>query len=200
MYQQYVAAEQYRQWEQYAQQAEYDDYARTQQYYDMVDQGYKAPADGAQLKVAGKGTNKLEYMGHIKMGGWQHEITGGNDGGYNAPYDINGDGQELDNWGKVATGFKRKQGGQRLAHRAGVKPRHGAAALAQRQARLSQLNELMIPDVPGINNLHWEYNSEGEDPAVAEAALAASPPDYVLQQKWGWYYATPQQEAPAPAA
>jgi len=61
---------------------------------------YKGPAGGATLKssarknmpmlraaggggpkVAGKGTNKLEYMGGLEMGGYRHDITGGNDGG-----------------------------------------------------------------------------------------------------------------------
>jgi len=40
-------------------------------------------------------------MGDLEFGGYRHEITGGNDGGYNAPFDINGDGQEIDNWAKV---------------------------------------------------------------------------------------------------
>jgi hypothetical protein len=31
--------------------------------------------------VAGAGTNKLEYMGDLEMGGYRHDITGGNDGG-----------------------------------------------------------------------------------------------------------------------
>ena len=51
--------------------------------------------------MAGKGTNKLEYMGDLEMGGYRHDITGGNDGGYNTMYDLNGDGQEVDNWAKV---------------------------------------------------------------------------------------------------
>jgi hypothetical protein len=46
-------------------------------------------------------TLQLVYMGDLEFGGYRHEITGGNDGGYNAPFDINGDGQEIDNWAKV---------------------------------------------------------------------------------------------------
>jgi hypothetical protein len=48
-------------------------------------------------------------MGDLEFGGYRHEITGGNDGGYNAPFDINGDGQEIDNWAKVTTQWKHKK-------------------------------------------------------------------------------------------
>jgi hypothetical protein len=46
--------------------------------------------------------------------GYRHDITGGNDGGYNAPFDINGDGQYIDNWAKVSTQWKHKKGSQQL--------------------------------------------------------------------------------------
>jgi hypothetical protein len=46
--------------------------------------------------------------------GYRHEITGGQDGGYNAPFDINGDGQYIDNWAKVSTQWKHKKGTQQL--------------------------------------------------------------------------------------
>jgi hypothetical protein len=52
---------------------------------------------------------QLVYMGDLEFGGYRHEITGGNDGGYNAPFDINGDGQEIDNWAKVTTQWKHKK-------------------------------------------------------------------------------------------
>ena len=53
-------------------------------------------------------------MGDLEFGGYKHEITGGNDGGYNAPFDINGDGQEIDNWAKVTTQWKHKKGKTQL--------------------------------------------------------------------------------------
>ena len=100
-YQQYASQEQYRQWADYAAQQQYEDSAAQADYYNWAAaNSYKGKHQDV-LKVADKHTNKLVYMGDMEFGGYKHEITGGNDGGYNAPFDINGDGQEIDNWAKV---------------------------------------------------------------------------------------------------
>eukprot|EP00285_Hemiselmis_virescens_P009598 CAMPEP_0173384304 /NCGR_PEP_ID=MMETSP1356-20130122/6873_1 /TAXON_ID=77927 ORGANISM="Hemiselmis virescens, Strain PCC157" /NCGR_SAMPLE_ID=MMETSP1356 /ASSEMBLY_ACC=CAM_ASM_000847 /LENGTH=336 /DNA_ID=CAMNT_0014339583 /DNA_START=13 /DNA_END=1023 /DNA_ORIENTATION=- len=114
---------QQQQYADYVNQAQYSDYIQQQNYINQVNQynQYASQAQastpgGDKLKVAvdGKGVNKLVYMGDFEMGGYRHDITGGNDGGYNAPYDLNGDGQYVDNWGKVATQWKHKKGAQTL--------------------------------------------------------------------------------------
>jgi len=116
-YQQYASQEQYRQWADYAAQQQYADSAAQANYYNWAAaNAYKQEKKGDVLKVAGSKSNaqSLVYMGDLEFGGYRHEITGGNDGGYNAPFDINGDGQEIDNWAKVTTQWKHKKGGKQL--------------------------------------------------------------------------------------
>jgi len=109
-YQQYASQEQYRQWADYAAQQQYEDSAAQANYYNWAAANSYKGKHHDVLKVADKNTNKLVYMGDMEFGGYKHEITGGNDGGYNAPFDINGDGQEIDNWAKVTTQWKHKKG------------------------------------------------------------------------------------------
>eukprot|EP00284_Hemiselmis_tepida_P013397 CAMPEP_0174927996 /NCGR_PEP_ID=MMETSP1355-20121228/22682_1 /TAXON_ID=464990 /ORGANISM="Hemiselmis tepida, Strain CCMP443" /LENGTH=397 /DNA_ID=CAMNT_0016174137 /DNA_START=14 /DNA_END=1208 /DNA_ORIENTATION=- len=158
---------QQQQYADYVNQAQYQDYLQQQNYVNQVNayNQYAAQAQGGKseggekLKVAGgKGVNKLVYMGDFEMGGYRHDITGGNDGGYNAPYDLNGDGQYVDNWGKVATQWKHKKGAQTLkqvdskGHKAAAKEAKGAktkAAVASgkgKAAKLSDKQELQLED------------------------------------------------------
>jgi len=113
-YQQYASQEQYRQWADYAAQQQYEDSAAQANYYNWASANSYKGKHADVLKVADKNTNKLVYMGDLEFGGYKHEITGGNDGGYNAPFDINGDGQEIDNWAKVTTQWKHKKGQAQL--------------------------------------------------------------------------------------
>jgi len=169
-YQQYAAHEQYRQWSDYVRQQQDQDYAEQQSYDDYIANypGYKAQAADSKLKVASdKNTNKLVYLGDLEFGGYRHDITGGNDGGYNAPYDINGDGQELDNWGKAVTAWKQKQAKQQTLRQTG---------LAQRQ----QARTTALLNEPDLTN---PYDN------------SASPADYVWQKGFGWLTEAPVQAA-----
>jgi len=143
---------QQQQYADYVNQAQYADYLQQQNYVNQVNayNQYAAQAQGSKsqggdkLKVAGgKGVNKLVYMGDFEMGGYRHDITGGNDGGYNAPYDLNGDGQYVDNWGKVATQWKHKKGAQTLKQVGGNKKKPATKAAA---AKLSDKQELQLED------------------------------------------------------
>jgi hypothetical protein len=110
-YQAYAAQEQYRQWADYAAQQQYEDEAAQANYYNYAAANSYKQKHGDVLKVAKKNTNKLVYMGDLEFGGYRHEITGGNDGGYNAPFDINGDGQVnlapvFASWTRASCGLK----------------------------------------------------------------------------------------------
>jgi hypothetical protein len=99
-YQQYAAAAQQQQYSDYLQQRQYADYAQQQAYYNWATTNSyyksKGPKSGNVLRVAdGSNAQKLVYMGDFEFNGYKKEITGGNDGGFNAPFDINGDGQEI---------------------------------------------------------------------------------------------------------
>lgn len=121
-------SEAYRQWAAYAQQQQYADYVNQAQGADYASQQayinqvnaynqYAAAAQASKAVPSGLKVAKapsLVYMGDFEMGGYTHPTTGGNDGGYNAPYDLNGDGQYVDNWGKVATQWKHKKGSAQL--------------------------------------------------------------------------------------
>eukprot|EP00961_Rhodomonas_salina_P304330 3941564-Rhodomonas_salina.3 len=142
-YQAYAAQEHYRSWANYVQDQQDQDAAEEAAYYNYADGYNNYPAYyhaedqnpglkmklPAGLKVANKGTNKLVYTGDLEFGGYKHEITGGNDGGYNAPFDINGDGQEIDNWAKVTTQWKHKKG-------------QGSKAMQLRQLKQARLAQL----------------------------------------------------------
>jgi len=88
----------------------------------------------------------------------------------------------------VVTSWKHKEGTQQLSQR---------RALAQKHVRLSSLAAVDPATIPGIENLNWEYGDAAEDPAVGEAALAASPPAYVFEKNWGWYSQPPVAQAVA---
>ena len=99
-YQQYASAVQQQQYSDYLQQRQYADWAQQQAYYNWAaaNSAYKSknPKNGEILRVAdGSNGQKLVYMGDFEFNGYKKEITGGNDGGFNAPFDINGDGQEI---------------------------------------------------------------------------------------------------------
>lgn len=135
-YQQYASQEQYRQWSDYAAQQQYEDAAAQANYYNWAAANAYKGKHADVLKVA-NGASKaqsLVYMGDLEFGGYKHEITGGNDGGYNAPFDINGDGQEIDNWAKVTTQWKHKKGGKQL------KNTKGATQLKQNKIQQLRLN------------------------------------------------------------
>mmetsp|Transcript_2009 Transcript_2009/g.4696 ORF Transcript_2009/g.4696 Transcript_2009/m.4696 type:complete len:290 (-) Transcript_2009:355-1224(-) len=117
----YQSAQANAQYQDQVNQAQYQDYRNQQEYADYVAQynaynsymGQKSLSPkGDTLKVAN--TPQLVYTGDLEFGGYRHDITGGNDGGYNAPFDINGDGQYVDNWAKVTTQWKHKKGAQQL--------------------------------------------------------------------------------------
>ena len=146
-YQQYASAVQQQQYSDYLQQRQYADWAQQQSYYNwaVANSAYKSknPKSGEVLRVAdGKNGQKLVYMGDFEFNGYKKEITGGNDGGFNAPFDINGDGQEIgiyfafvsplcerstalnfqpstsaDNWAKVSTQWKHRRGATQLAQK-----------------------------------------------------------------------------------
>jgi hypothetical protein len=150
-YQQYASQEQYRQWADYAAQQQYEDSAAQANYYNWAAaNSYKQPKKDVLKVASNKNTNKLVYMGDLEFGGYRHEITGGNDGGYNAPFDINGDGQEIDNWAKVTTQWKHKKGGVQL--------KQGGAHLKQK--KLQQLHYLNTAQANAqVNNIFNSISS-----------------------------------------
>ena len=46
----------------------------------------------------------VEEGGRLVRAQLYTDISNGSDGGFNAPYDLNGGGQDIDNWAKVSTG------------------------------------------------------------------------------------------------
>ena len=104
-YSQYAAAAQQQQYSDYLQQRQYADWAQQQSYYNwaVANSAYKSIPEGDKiLRVAdGSKNQKLVYMGDFEFNGYKKEITGGNDGGFNAPFDINGDGQEIGESGGI---------------------------------------------------------------------------------------------------
>jgi len=149
-YQQYASQEQYRQWADYAAQQQYEDAAAQNNYYNWASaNAYKGKRPDV-LRVANKGTNKLVYTGDLEFGGYKHEITGGNDGGYNAPFDINGDGQEIDNWAKVTTQWKHKKGKTQLKAKK-LQQLHYMSA-AQGNAEVAGMFDQIATGKHGANN------------------------------------------------
>lgn len=145
-YRQWAAYAQQQQYANYVTQANYDDYASQQAYVNQVNSYNQYIASqqnkanpGVGLKVAK--TPSLVYMGDFEMGGYRHDITGGNDGGYNAPYDLNGDGQYVDNWGKVATQWKHKKGSAQL--------KAGGKKVQEKQSQLRQVAPTAKPATKG---------------------------------------------------
>eukprot|EP00918_Siedleckia_nematoides_P091372 GHVU01200736.1.p1 GENE.GHVU01200736.1~~GHVU01200736.1.p1 ORF type:complete len:280 (+),score=78.33 GHVU01200736.1:2-841(+) len=159
-YQQYASQEQYRQWADYAAQQQYEDAAAQANYYNWAAaNSYKQPKADVLKVASNKNTNKLVYMGDLEFGGYRHEITGGNDGGYNAPFDINGDGQEIDNWAKVTTQWKHKKGGAQLKHKkAGMQLKHKKLQqlhyvnTAQANAQVDNIFDSISSSEHGANN------------------------------------------------
>ena len=49
-------------------------------------------------------TVMVEEGGRLVRAQLYTDISNGSDGGFNAPYDLNGGGQDIDNWAKVSTG------------------------------------------------------------------------------------------------
>ena len=90
------------------------------------------------------------YTGDLEFGGYKHEITGGNDGGYNAPFDINGDGQEIDNWAKVTTQWKHKKGKTQLKAKK-LQQLHYMSA-AQGNAEVAGMFDQIATGKHGANN------------------------------------------------
>eukprot|EP00292_Cryptomonas_paramecium_P009335 CAMPEP_0113677756 /NCGR_PEP_ID=MMETSP0038_2-20120614/9480_1 /TAXON_ID=2898 /ORGANISM="Cryptomonas paramecium" /LENGTH=247 /DNA_ID=CAMNT_0000595141 /DNA_START=9 /DNA_END=752 /DNA_ORIENTATION=+ /assembly_acc=CAM_ASM_000170 len=111
-YQQYVQQQYYND---YIDQQRYADYANQNAYYNWVNSQYKGKPEQVLRVANGKNGQQLVYMGDFEFNGYKKEITGGNDGGFNAPFDLNGDGQEVDNWAKVSTQWKHKKGAAQLA-------------------------------------------------------------------------------------
>eukprot|EP00960_Hanusia_phi_P043528 756101-Hanusia_phi.AAC.1 len=117
--------------------------------------------------------SQLVYMGDFEFGGYRKDITGGNDGGFNAPFDLNGDGQEVDNWAKVTTQWKHKKGQQRL-----------------KQARIQALTSPTAPAEPGpFSSWAADYNPLGltsdKIPSNATGAEDTSPEDLVWKNGFG---------------
>ena len=174
---QYAAQEEYRQWAEYAAQQQYEDAAAQANYYNWAAaNSYKQQKKtGSVLKVANsKNTNKLVYLGDLEMGGYRHDITGGNDGGYNAPFDLNGDGQEVDNWAKVTTHWKHKKGKTQLQQRK-LDQLHYVNS-AEGNAGVDNIFDSLSRSAHGVNNgmlhkraRHDHKKGKGSDPKLTPA-------------------------------
>jgi hypothetical protein len=60
-------------------------------------------------EVAEKPVMMVEEDGRLVRAVLYTDISNGSDGGFNAPYDLNGDGQYVDNWAKVSTDWSYTQ-------------------------------------------------------------------------------------------
>ena len=108
------------------------------------------------------------------MGGYRHDITGGNDGGYNAPFDLNGDGQEVDNWAKVTTHWKHKKGKTQLQQRK-LDQLHYVNS-AEGNAAVDNIFDSLSRSAHGVNNgmlhkraRHDHKKGKGSDPKLTPA-------------------------------
>jgi hypothetical protein len=65
--------------------------------------GVASVAEGAEEEAQAPAV-MVEEGGRLVRAQLYTDISNGSDGGFNAPYDLNGGGQDIDNWAKVSTG------------------------------------------------------------------------------------------------
>jgi hypothetical protein len=65
--------------------------------------GVAGVAEGAEEEAQAP-VVMVEEGGRLVRAQLYTDISNGSDGGFNAPYDLNGGGQDIDNWAKVSTG------------------------------------------------------------------------------------------------